>query len=144
MPRPSRTRTLAVWMNGELVGRWTTSNAAQEFSYADEWLTAPGARAISLSMPLGPEGMIHRGAVVENFFENLVQADGDNTNTHILKLPIGTGTQGLDLGLSVENEWLCAQILHAFGIASTHCWMDRFDDQTVLEGLATAARHLDL
>jgi serine/threonine-protein kinase HipA len=57
---------------------------------------------------------------------------GATPTTHILKLPIGEGNRGIDLTQSVENEWLCAQILTAYGIASAKCWMDRFEEQRVL------------
>ena len=237
MARPSKTQTLRVWMNGEIVGRWTAaSNNAQEFAYADDWINAKHARPISLSMPLGPEGTVYRGAVVENFFENLlpdnkairerirqrfttrssrafdllaeigrdcvgaiqltaedepsvevrtinsesIDADGiaqllgrtlagptlgrgddegdfrislagaqektallrideqwrrplgATPTTHILKLPMGEGPQGIDMTNSVENEWLCAQILHAYGVDTAPCWMDQFGDYKVL------------
>jgi serine/threonine-protein kinase HipA len=57
---------------------------------------------------------------------------GATPSTHILKLPIGKANQGIDLHTSVENEWLCAEILRAFGIATAHCWMDQFGEQKVL------------
>ncbi len=237
MARLSRKQTLLVWMNGEIVGRWTAaSNDAQEFSYAGDWINAKHARPISLSMPLGPEGTVYRGNVVENFFENLlpdnkairerirqrfaarssrafdllaeigrdcvgaiqltaedeptvevrkitseaIDADGiaqllsrtlagptlgrgddegdfrislagaqektallridghwrrpvgATPTTHILKLPIGEGPQGIDMRESVENEWLCAQILRAYGVDTASCWMDRFGDYKAL------------
>jgi len=235
--RPSKIRTLYVWMNGEPVGQWVNApNEVQEFAYADEWIVSPIARPISLSMPVGPPGTIYRGPVVERFFENLlpdskgirqrirqrfkaksvrafdllaeigrdcmgaIQLTSDNRTapdvrkidgipidengivrllintvggaalgrieededfrislagaqektallrvdgqwmrprgttptTHILKLPLGEGTQGIDLSTSVENEWLCAQILGAYGIDTANCWMERFGEQQVL------------
>lgn len=57
---------------------------------------------------------------------------GATPSTHILKLPIGTGGGGIDLTTSVENEWLCAQILKAYGLPAATCWMDRFGAQKVL------------
>jgi serine/threonine-protein kinase HipA len=57
---------------------------------------------------------------------------GATPSTHILKLPVGKANQGIDLHTSVENEWLCAEILRRFGVATAHCWMDQFDDQKVL------------
>lgn len=42
---------------------------------------------------------------------------GTTPTTHILKLPLGRiGVHGLDLRLSLENEWLCLKILDAFGL----------------------------
>lgn len=57
---------------------------------------------------------------------------GATPTTHILKLPIGEGNRGIDLSQSIENEWLCAQILRAYGIATANCWMDHFEEQRVL------------
>jgi len=57
---------------------------------------------------------------------------GATPTTHILKLPIGEGNRGIDLTRSVENEWLCAQILNSYGIGTANCWMDQFEDQRVL------------
>lgn len=54
-------------------------------------------------------------------------------STHIFKLPLGViGNFGVDLSSSVENEWLCAQILAAFGLPMASCEMARFGDQKVL------------
>lgn len=58
---------------------------------------------------------------------------GATPTTHILKLPIGHhDDRGIDLTTSVENEWLCAQILDAFGVETGKCWPETFGKQTVL------------
>lgn len=41
---------------------------------------------------------------------------GSTPTTHILKLPIGQKDDEIDLTGSVENEWLCEQILSAYGV----------------------------
>lgn len=51
---------------------------------------------------------------------------GATPTTHILKLPMGVSPQGIDLSTSVENEWLCAQIVHAYGIAVAPCAIETF------------------
>lgn len=234
MARPSKSRALSVWMNGERVGTWITHPAkADEFRYALEWLTADGARPISLSMPLRPTE--YKGEIVAAYFDNLLpdsrrirdriqryfgasssgafdllteigrdcvgaiqllpesestpnvrkiegklltrkdvehvltvllratpggadesddfrislagaqektallrlndkwmRPKGTTPTTHILKLPIGTGGGGIDLTTSVENEWLCAEILHEYGLPVARCSMDRFGEQQVL------------
>ena len=44
---------------------------------------------------------------------------GATPTTHILKLPLGRlGNLRADMGDSVENEWLCGQLMNAFGIAT--------------------------
>lgn len=237
MGRLSKTRALAVWMNGELVGEWRIpTSGSQEFLYAASWLSSPAARPISLSLPLRPSREPYR-AGVEAFFDNLLPdnrqirermqrrfqtdsiapfdllseigrdcvgalqilpideaapgvrkitgeslsprdvaqlltaslgaplgqggADSDDTfrislagaqektallwhkgrwhrptgatpTTHILKLPIGNLPQGIDLSTSVENEWLCAQIVREYGIPVAPCRLATFGDHKAL------------
>jgi len=52
--------------------------------------------------------------------------------THILKLPLGVNPQGIDLSTSVENEWLCSEIVRAFGIETAKCWVETFGEFKVL------------
>lgn len=234
MARPTKSRALAVWMNGERVGTWVAHpSAPDEFRYAPRWLLARAARPISLSMPLRSVG--YKGTVVQAYFDNLLpdsrkirdrlqhrlgaasssafdllteigrdcvgaiqllhddepalkvrkiegtpltrkqierhltdmlsstpgsreeneglrisiagaqektaflnlqgrwmKPKGATPSTHIFKLPIGTGGGGIDLSTSVENEWLCAQIVRAYGIPVASCAMEQFGDQKVL------------
>jgi serine/threonine-protein kinase HipA len=54
-------------------------------------------------------------------------------STHLFKLPLGRiGNTQIDMPTSVENEWLCAQVVHAFGIDNASCEMASFEDQRVL------------
>jgi len=234
MARPTKSRALAVWMNGERVGTWVTHpSASDEFRYVPRWLVGKTARPISLSMPL--RSVAYKGTVVQAYFDNLLpdsrkirdrlqhrlgaasssafdlltaigrdcagaiqllpddepapkvrkiegtpltrkqierhltdmlsstpgspeenedfrislagaqektaflnlqgrwmKPKGATPSTHIFKLPIGTGGGGIDLSTSVENEWLCAQIVRAFGIPVASCVMEQFGDQKVL------------
>ncbi|WP_404932849.1 type II toxin-antitoxin system HipA family toxin [Piscinibacter sp. HJYY11] len=59
---------------------------------------------------------------------------GATPTTHILKLPLGLvgGSRRVDLGDSVENEWLCALILHHLGLPVAPAEIWRFDDQKAL------------
>lgn len=66
-----RTRTLTVAMNGDVVGAlYRDGSGAMSFQYAPEWLSEPGSRAISLSLPFQHDRI--RGAVVFNFFSHLL------------------------------------------------------------------------
>ena len=77
MARPTKSRTLHAWMNGEYVGEWINpAGKPQEFVYAAEWLASRSARALSLSMPL-MEGAAYKGPVVEGYFENLLPDSGE-------------------------------------------------------------------
>jgi serine/threonine-protein kinase HipA len=69
--------SLNVWMNGELVGEWTTSRTGTPlFRYADAWPQSPRARALSLSLPITAD-LVVRGAVVDNYFDNLLPDNPD-------------------------------------------------------------------
>ena len=53
--------------------------------------------------------------------------------THIFKLPLGlVGNLRADMKTSVENEWLCAQIIARLGLPVADCEMARFGEQAVL------------
>ena len=58
---------------------------------------------------------------------------GATPTTHILKLPLGlVGNQKLDLRDSVENEWLCARLLAAYGLPVAPCELGNFDGTRAL------------
>ena len=58
---------------------------------------------------------------------------GATPTTHILKPPIGiTPGRNLDLRLSVENEWLCNQIVRELGLPAAECEMQDFGARRVL------------
>ena len=58
---------------------------------------------------------------------------GATPTTHIFKLPLGlVGGMQADLRTSVENEWLCARILRAYGLPVASCEIGRFGSQKVL------------
>jgi serine/threonine-protein kinase HipA len=59
---------------------------------------------------------------------------GATPSTHIFKLPLGViaNTSRVEMFDSVENEWLCAQIISALGLPMAHTEMARFEDQRVL------------
>lgn len=58
---------------------------------------------------------------------------GSTPTTHIFKLPLGlVGNMQADMRSSIENEWLCAKILAAYGIPIANCEMAVFEDQKAL------------
>ncbi|MGO4395378.1 type II toxin-antitoxin system HipA family toxin [Variovorax sp. M-6] len=58
---------------------------------------------------------------------------GATPTTHILKLPLGlVGNRQVDLSTSVENEWLCLNILRAYGLPVAECEIRTFGLQKVL------------
>lgn len=58
---------------------------------------------------------------------------GATPTTHIFKLPLGlVGNLRFDMGDSVENEWLCSKILHAYGLPVASTEVLEFEDMKVL------------
>src|SRR5689334_21801767 len=52
---------------------------------------------------------------------------GATPTTHIFKLPLGlVGNRQADMRTSVENEWLCARIVAAFGLPVAGCEIAEF------------------
>ena len=64
------TAPLYILQNGELVGELLLTKSALRFNYAESWLAQPGARPLSLSLPLTTR--FYEGEVVYNFFDNLL------------------------------------------------------------------------
>lgn len=58
---------------------------------------------------------------------------GSTPTTHIFKLPLGlVGGRQADMRGSVENEWLCARIVDAFGVPVANCDIGEFGEQKAL------------
>jgi serine/threonine-protein kinase HipA len=58
---------------------------------------------------------------------------GSTPTTHIFKLPLGlVGNRQADMRTSVENEWLCARIVAAFGIPVASYEIGEFGSQKAL------------
>lgn len=59
---------------------------------------------------------------------------GATPTTHIFKLPLGLigGSRRVDASDSVQNEWLCAQIVEALGLPVARTTTETFGDQRVL------------
>lgn len=58
---------------------------------------------------------------------------GATPTTHIFKLPLGlVGNLQFDMRDSVENEWLCSEILHAYGLPVARTKALQFEDMKVL------------
>jgi serine/threonine-protein kinase HipA len=68
--RRSHSRSLSVWINAGRVGRWTqTTQGESQFVYDDAWTSRLDTNPLSLSLPYGD---LRRGAVVQNYFDNLL------------------------------------------------------------------------
>jgi len=65
--------------------------------------------------------------------QNWMRPLGSTPTTHILKLPLGlVGNSKADFSSSVENEWLCMNLLAEFGLTVARTAMLKFGHQKVL------------
>ena len=72
MGRPSHSRTLSVWTNGQRVGTWTFNRRGEHsLLYDSEWMNSPAGRPLSLSLPFTGNVAL-KGDRVRNFFDNLL------------------------------------------------------------------------
>jgi serine/threonine-protein kinase HipA len=73
MTRPTHSRALSGWANGERVGVWRIpARGPMEFSYDAAWIASPAGRPLSLSLPFAPGNLAHKGPRVLNYFDNLL------------------------------------------------------------------------
>lgn len=64
---------LHVWMNGSHLGVWIPpTQGAHTLEYDPSWVASPNARVLSLSLPLTPGNVPHKGEAVANYFDNLL------------------------------------------------------------------------
>jgi len=73
MARPTHSRALSVWANGERIGDWRLlARGPMTFTYDPRWIASPAGRPLSLSLPFSPGNLPHRGPRVLNYFDNLL------------------------------------------------------------------------
>ncbi|MCC8396638.1 type II toxin-antitoxin system HipA family toxin [Paraburkholderia sp. MMS20-SJTR3] len=73
MARPTHSRALSVWANGERVGLWRLpTRGPMEFVYEAGWVASPAGRPLSLSLQFMPGNRAHKGPHVLNYFDNLL------------------------------------------------------------------------
>ncbi|MRW91046.1 type II toxin-antitoxin system HipA family toxin [Duganella sp. FT80W] len=72
MGRRARTQRLYIWLNGTPVGYWDAAAGDNTLTYFEEWLADEQGRPLSLSLPFQPGNAPYRGAVVQNYFDNLL------------------------------------------------------------------------
>ena len=155
--RRFKTKTLDTFALLEAIGR-DCVGAVQllpEASTPDGWnrvecepLTESGVASALRSVPADPR--THPGSEAPAFRISLAGAQEKTAftlvkgqwcrpvaatpTTHIFKLPLGViaNTSRVEMFDSVENEWLCAQIIEALGLPMARTEMATFDDQRAL------------
>jgi serine/threonine-protein kinase HipA len=94
---------LHLWMNGELVGVWTTTRTGTPlFRYDDAWLQSPNSRPLSLSLPITTVGEI-RGDAVIHYFDNLLP-DSDAIRRRLRTRFRTRGTNAFDLLKAIGRD----------------------------------------
>ena len=72
MGRPSHSRALSVWTNGQRVGTWMFNRRGEHsLQYDSEWIRSPAWRPLSLSLPFTGDVAL-KGDRIRNFFDNLL------------------------------------------------------------------------
>lgn len=101
-----QSRILSILMNGILVGYLKKNpNSGLAFFYDSSWLNTPGARPISLSLPL--INQTFTGDVVYNFFDNLLP-DNPQIRARIQAKFQVTTNQPFDLLASIGRDCIGA------------------------------------
>jgi serine/threonine-protein kinase HipA len=59
-------------MNGRRVGVWSQTRGSSSFQYDASWAEAADRRRLSLSLDFSPDNAPRKGAVVDNYFDNLL------------------------------------------------------------------------
>ncbi|MFM4678606.1 type II toxin-antitoxin system HipA family toxin [Aeromonas media] len=104
---------LWVYMNGYRVGTFTmTTSGAHQFQYDESWVTLPGSRPISLSMPLRQQ--CYRGDEPYNFFGNLLPDNLEVKNRVVARYQANS-TQSFDLLSCIGQDCVGALQLVAQG-----------------------------
>lgn len=73
----AKRNSLTIWMNGELVGYWRIKSGVDELEYAEDWLSSPRGRHLSLSLPFTPGNQVIKGDKVSFYFDNLLPDSRD-------------------------------------------------------------------
>ncbi len=112
--RPSNSRRLDVWMNGELVGEWSLRGNNHQFNYANAWQTSPNTRPLSLSLPITQGTAPFTGDTVENYFDNLLP-DSLDIRKRLAARFAARSTKAFDLIEKIGRDCVGAVQLMAHG-----------------------------
>ena len=78
MGRPSHSRTLSVWTNGQRVGTWTFNRRGEHcLKYDSDWMGSPNGRPLSQSPPFTGDVAL-KGDRVRNFRRGIRRQRSDD------------------------------------------------------------------
>lgn len=131
MARPRKSSELALWMNGQHVGRWAVgSRGEHQLHYDAAWVSSDTGRPVSLSMPLRPPGSPYTGAVVEHFFDNLLP-ENKTIRTRLAQRFRAPSTNAFDLLQALGRD--CAGALQVLPVGQPPGDIHRVDAQALDE-----------
>ncbi len=120
----AQSATLVIWMNGVRAGAWTHARGAHVLQYDPAWVESSAGRALSLSLPFTPANMPHRGAVVANFFDNLLP-DTDAIRSRIRSRFGTSSTEAFDLLAAIGRD--CVGAVQLLPEGQTPAGFDRIE-----------------
>ena len=95
-------------------------------------VTSPAAAGVDSDFRISIAGAQEKTAFLRHN-GRWCRPSGSTPTSHIFKLPLGlVGNRQADMTTSVENEWLCARIVAAYGIPVASCAIERFGTHKVL------------
>jgi serine/threonine-protein kinase HipA len=101
--RPSHSRTLSVWTNGQRVGIWTFNRRSEHsLQYDSEWMSSLAGRPLSLSLPFTGDVAL-KGDRVRNFFDNLLP-DSETIRLRIATRFKTEGAEAFDLLQAIGRD----------------------------------------
>ncbi len=108
MTRRSHSQTLALWANGEYVGRWTVkARGDMELQYDAGWLASPRGRPLSLSLPFNLNNEPLKGDNVAHYFEGLLP-DSDAIRRRVAARFKTGSTEAFDLLAAIGRDCMGA------------------------------------
>lgn len=103
MGRPSHSRTLSIWTNGQRVGIWTFNRRGEHsLQYDSEWMGSAAGRPLSLSLPFTGDVAL-KGDRVRNFFDNLLP-DSETIRLRIAARFKTEGAEAFDLLQAIGRD----------------------------------------
>lgn len=113
MGRPSHSRALSVWTNGQRVGTWTFNRRGEHsLQYDSEWISSAAGRPLSLSLPFIGDAPL-KGERVRNFFDNLLP-DSEAIRLRIASQFKTEGAEAFDLLQAIGRD--CVGAVQLLGL----------------------------
>ncbi|PTB21129.1 toxin HipA [Trinickia symbiotica] len=103
MARRTRANRLDLWMNGLPIGYWESTYSGERLLYRPDWIENPQGRPLSLSLPFTPGNQPHHGAIVQNYFDNLLP-DSEQIRRRIATRYRADGTSAFQLLIELGRD----------------------------------------